>query len=71
MMLPGSLIAGVLLLSLALFFAVNLQNVMKGSARAGTEWRYIVDGDRKRLQYHLDFALGWVMILMMSLCLRA
>ncbi len=31
MMLPGSIIAGVLLLSLALFFAINLQNVMKGS----------------------------------------
>jgi protein-S-isoprenylcysteine O-methyltransferase Ste14 len=31
MMLPGSIIAGVLLMSLALFFAVNLQNVMKVS----------------------------------------
>lgn len=38
MMLPGSIIAGVLLLSLALFFAVNLQNVIKGSReRSGEE----------------------------------
>jgi protein-S-isoprenylcysteine O-methyltransferase Ste14 len=30
-MLPGSIVAGVLLLYLALFFAINLQNVIKGS----------------------------------------
>ena len=30
-MLPGSIVAGVLLLYLTLFFAVNLQNIIKGS----------------------------------------
>lgn len=39
-MLPGSIIAGVLLLSLALFFAVNLQNVMKGSKERSGEEAY-------------------------------
>ena len=37
-MLPGSIVAGVLLLHLALFFLVNLRNVIRGSAaRRGKE----------------------------------
>ena len=40
MMLPGYIIAGILLLSLALFFAVNLENVVKGSKERSGEEAY-------------------------------